>query len=274
MKHSNRGAVGAFRSRRRWVVGVVALLAVILIGGDRAQEAEARSRLIGKAAPELLLAGGVNGVDAKTKLKQFLGKPVLLVFFNPGCRRCKSMMPIVDNMTRRYEKKGLVSIGVTTKASAEIKRYLVEKHYTFSVGIDSGRGATMGRYGIRLFPTIFIIGVDGRVKPLVGGKYFLTIEHELEAMKKAEEEKDGDAKDSDPKDSDAKDSDAQDSEENEKPSPDKQQPKGDAKADATSEEDDTPPTSGDAGNKKAPADEPKKPDPTRGPGTRPAVPAR
>lgn len=191
MNDSKQRAVAAVRPERasgtpviRLVASLALALALILPGTNGV--AEARSPLIGKSAPELLLAGGVNGVTAKTKLKQFIGKPVLLTFFNPGCRRCKHMMPIVDSMTRRYTSKGLVSIGVTTKPSADVRRYLIDKHYTFSVGIDSGQGATMSRYGIRLFPTIFIIGIDGTVKPLVGGKFFLTIEHELELMKKSE----------------------------------------------------------------------------------------
>lgn len=248
MNDSKQRAVAAVRPERATRTPVIRLaaslafaaLALILPGTNGV--AEARSPLIGKSAPELLLAGGVNGVTAKTKLKQFIGKPVLLTFFNPGCRRCKQMMPIVDSMTRRYTSKGLVSIGVTTKASAEVRRYLIDKHYTFSVGIDSGQGATMSRYGIRLFPTIFIIGIDGTVKPLVGGKFFLTIEHELELMKKAEHK--------DPSDDAGKDK-------GEGKDGSSSKPEADGSKDKDEDEDSAPPSSTEEE-----ADEPKKkPDP-------------
>lgn len=137
--------------------------------------------LTGCKAPELNMLGGLNGVDAATRLAAWRGKPVLIKFWAPSCTPCRKMLPQTEKLYRRYEKKGLkvlaISLG-TEKKSAEIVK---KGSLTMPVGIDTLQ-KTMARYKVKAIPATFLVDCKGVVRPC-GKDVEAAIKRELKRSK-------------------------------------------------------------------------------------------
>ena len=167
--------------RTSWVRRLATAAVVLAVGFTCVswpQAADARSRLIGRQAPPVTVPDGINGIPKGAKLSDYKGSVVLLVFFTPGCRRCPPVMAAVQRMHARYKGRGLKTLAVAGTQRSRVVPYARQKRYTFGMGIDP-RAVNARRYQVRLYPTVFIVGKDGIIKPL-RGTWSQTIEHELE----------------------------------------------------------------------------------------------
>ena len=69
----------------------------------------------GKPAPAFTLPVVANGTAGqKLDLAELKGHPVILDFWASWCGPCAIEAPVLDRLARRYEKKGLVVLGVTS----------------------------------------------------------------------------------------------------------------------------------------------------------------
>ena len=109
-------------------------------------------------------------------LSDYQGKTVFLNFWATWCPPCRAEMPDIQAM---YEEHGLnaedlVVLGaaqpnVGQEGSAEdIAAFLEENGYTYPVVMDES-GMTFAQYGIRAFPTTFMISPDGTVFGYISG---------------------------------------------------------------------------------------------------------
>lgn len=109
-------------------------------------------------------------------LSDYQGKIVFLNFWATWCSPCKSEMPDIQAL---YEAHGgnaedLVVLGVAQPgvgregSSEDIADFLAEDGYTYPVVMDED-GSVFARYGIRAFPTTFMISSDGTVYGYVEG---------------------------------------------------------------------------------------------------------
>lgn len=108
-------------------------------------------------------------------LSDYKGKTVFLNFWATWCNPCQSEMPEIQAMYEDYgENQGdLVVLGVANPKSAdyptsqdvsqeEVEQFLTDNGYTFPVLMDTA-GEVFGMYGIRAFPTTFMIDKEGNV---------------------------------------------------------------------------------------------------------------
>lgn len=103
-------------------------------------------------------------------LSDYQGKTVFLNFWATWCGPCRSEMPDIQALYEEYgENSGdLVVLGVAgpnagREGTAEdIVAFLDENGYTFPVVLDEG-GDVFGQYGIRAFPTTFMVDKEGNV---------------------------------------------------------------------------------------------------------------
>lgn len=118
----------------------------------------------GCRAPELNLLGGCNGVNAATKLAQFRGQPVLIEFWAPSCVPCRKMLPKVEQLHRRYERKGLKVLAISLGTAAKSKELVERGKLTMPVAYDTLQ-KTMARYKVKAIPATFLVDKDGVVRP-------------------------------------------------------------------------------------------------------------
>ena len=110
------------------------------------------------------------------QLSDYQGQVVFLNFWATWCPPCRGEMPEIQQL---YEEFGfnegdLVVLGVAapgygSEGSLEdVTAFLADNGYTFPVVMDS-RGAWTYLYGIRAYPTTFMISADGSVFGYVEG---------------------------------------------------------------------------------------------------------
>lgn len=104
------------------------------------------------------------------KLSDYKGKTVFLNFWATWCGPCRSEMPEIQALYEKYgENSGdLVVLGVAgpnqgREGSVEsIKKFLSDNGYSFPVVMDES-GRVFMDYGIRAFPTTFMIDKEGNI---------------------------------------------------------------------------------------------------------------
>lgn len=109
-------------------------------------------------------------------LSGYKGQTVFLNFWATWCPPCRGEMPEIQELYEEYGYNGgdLVVLGVAApdlgqEGDAEhIAAFLAENGYTFPVVMD-GQGIYSYLYGIRAYPTTFMISADGSVYGYVEG---------------------------------------------------------------------------------------------------------
>lgn len=114
-------------------------------------------------------------------LSDYKGKTVFLNFWATWCPPCKGEMPDIQKLYEKYGSNGeeLVVLGVANPKTdenpynqdgtqEEVEKFLTDNGYTFPVVMDT-TGEIFSQYGIRSFPTTFMIDKDGNVFGYVSG---------------------------------------------------------------------------------------------------------
>ena len=101
-------------------------------------------------------------------LSDYQGKTVFLNFWATWCSPCRGEMPEIQALYEKYgsNQEDLIVLGVAgpnvgQEGSAEdIAAFLSENKYSFPVVMDED-GGVFAQYGIRAFPTTFLIDENG-----------------------------------------------------------------------------------------------------------------
>lgn len=141
----------------------------------RIKRRERHYKLLGDPAPELVgVAAWLPGTQ--TKLADLRGKVVLLDFWATWCGPCFVAFPYLSDWSKRYEKEGLVILGVTRfygsadgkpvkelEETEYLKQFREENKlfYDFVVGRDMENQII---YGAENLPTTIIIDRKGIVR--------------------------------------------------------------------------------------------------------------
>lgn len=110
------------------------------------------------------------------QLSEYQVQTVFLNFWATWCPPCRSEMPEIQQLYEEYgfNEGELVVLGVASPdygsegSLDEVKAFLADNGYTFPVVMDS-RGAWTYQYGIRAYPTTFMISADGSLFGYVEG---------------------------------------------------------------------------------------------------------
>lgn len=108
-------------------------------------------------------------------LSDYKGKTVFLNFWATWCGPCQREMPDIQELYERYggNAEDLVVLGVANPKTdenptnndvtqPEVEQFLQNAGYTFPVVMDT-TGEVLAQYGIRAFPTTFMIDSEGNV---------------------------------------------------------------------------------------------------------------
>lgn len=146
------------------VVGALLLLALL----PRVKGSS--SALEGKTAPDATFAVVANGESgAKAQISEYKGHPVVLDFWATWCGPCTMQAPILDRIAKRYEKQGLVVLGVNVDDPADIARaHALRQRLSYPIVIDTIRDASR-KYGVERLPSLVVIDREGRVVKYMTG---------------------------------------------------------------------------------------------------------
>lgn len=137
--------------------------------------------LIGKKAPSFI---GTNLYSNKEeKLSDYEGKVVIIDSWFLNCIPCRTLMPKLNAIYSKYNKKGLEVVGINDKDlnHEEIKKYLDQKDLKYTQLLNTGVNKN---YFIHTFPTTILIDKKGIIKHIEIGYFDI----ELAMTKLIEEE--------------------------------------------------------------------------------------
>jgi peroxiredoxin len=129
----------------------------------------------GDAAPDFTVEGPKG---EKISLADFKGRVLIVDVSATWCGPCQAAMPNNDRVFRKYADQGVVLLGVTaddTRASYTSWVSRNAEKYRFTMTFDpAGRenwndSAFNTRYHVSGFPTMFVIGRDGKIVETVSG---------------------------------------------------------------------------------------------------------
>ena len=122
----------------------------------------------GDAAPDFSLSSlHGNSIELHRTAKD--NKLVLVNFWATWCGPCRLEMPIFEKIYLERKEEGLEILAISVKEESKIvKDYLDKKPVSFPVLLDP-EGTVAEQYGIRAFPTTFLVNSDGDVERVIEG---------------------------------------------------------------------------------------------------------
>ncbi|HEX8609123.1 MAG TPA: TlpA disulfide reductase family protein, partial [Pedobacter sp.] len=103
--------------------------------------------------------------DQVLSLDSFKGKVVVLDFWYLSCMPCRTLMPILERVQKKFGKERLAVIGINVKDanSKEIVRFLEELHISYSQFYQVGQ-LLASDYKLQAFPTTLVLDRNGKVR--------------------------------------------------------------------------------------------------------------
>ncbi|HEX8701530.1 MAG TPA: TlpA disulfide reductase family protein [Myxococcaceae bacterium] len=147
------------RQRRwvRWGMDLV-LMAVVLLGVMAWQTRYLPGA--GTPAPDFNLP---TLTGEQVSLASLSGKPVVLVFWAPWCKVCKSETSTISAVRDMVgERAHVLSVAVSYRREEDVRRFARQQKVDYPVLL--GNDELEEAFGVRAFPTTFVLSADGRIQ--------------------------------------------------------------------------------------------------------------
>jgi peroxiredoxin len=120
--------------------------------------------LVGHSAPDFALPPATVGDNVR--LSEFLGQPVMLLFWSSRCGVCAAQLAALGRLYDTYQSSGLIVLGVSVDDDAQgAERYARAHPAHFPMLLDQAK--EVGRaYRIDRLPTTVLIDRSGVVRYL------------------------------------------------------------------------------------------------------------
>lgn len=123
---------------------------------------------IGHSAPDFSLSR-LQGNEIELHRTAKENKLVLVNFWATWCGPCRLEMPVFEKTYLKWKEKGLELLAISVKEDSKVVRdYLDKKPVSFPVLLDPD-GTVAEQYGVRVFPTTFLVNPDGTVEKVIEG---------------------------------------------------------------------------------------------------------
>jgi thiol-disulfide isomerase/thioredoxin len=143
---------------------------------------------VGKEAPDFTLdvvanGGGLGAGLAEKKtlsLSELRGSAVLLDFWATWCGPCRMEAPIVDRVSRRWQDKGVVVVGVNTDTpdQGDPREFALQHGLTYPI-VHDGEGYASHEFEIESLPTLVVVSRTGKITAVRTG---VTEDAEIERL--------------------------------------------------------------------------------------------
>lgn len=137
---------------RRWLINI-AILVVIYWA---IQSYQSRDTVTSGLAPDI---EGVTLHGKALSLQSLRGEPVLIYFWASWCGICSLTRDSIDNIAQHH---AVITIASQSGGAAEVQSYIDENNVSAPV-INDEQGLLSQRYGVKAFPSIFIIDSQGEI---------------------------------------------------------------------------------------------------------------
>lgn len=141
-----------------WIIGVVVALAVVLGITVLPTLKPPRSKLVGLPSPLftlMLMTGG--DIGSRVRLADLRGKVVVLAFWASWCAPCRAEAPLLEKISREYEKQGVVVLGVDTSDDWQRAVEFVKSHgVTYTTVYDEGDHVASA-FRVQTIPTLAVL---------------------------------------------------------------------------------------------------------------------
>lgn len=145
-------------SFRWWLAVLVACLATVMVQPASAQDAESGAKDV---APDFVLRSASGG---NIRLSEYQGQVVVLGFWARWCGDCRQAMQALDGLYGKYQRAGLVLLGIDVDDSLEQTRAMSRSlGLSFPVLVDDQK-VVSGLYKIKSMPLIILIDRAGQVR--------------------------------------------------------------------------------------------------------------
>ncbi len=141
-----------FATVRRWLINIALLVLVYWA----VQSYQSRDAVTSGAAPDI---EGVTMSGEALSLQSLRGEPVLIYFWATWCGICSLTRDSIDNIAQHH---AVITIASQSGAAADVQRYIDENNVSAPV-INDEQGFIGQRYGVKAFPSIFIIDPQGEI---------------------------------------------------------------------------------------------------------------
>jgi len=151
---------------------LVMAIILSLLGGCHTQEGAEENKNLeiadtGQKAPDMPMSGIEGGV---VNLESFTGKVIVLNFWATWCPPCRKEMPLLESTYKRYQKDGLVILGINYNEERErVLKFTQEMGVSFPIILDKELKLTR-KYGVLALPATFFIDRKGIIRDQYKGE--------------------------------------------------------------------------------------------------------
>jgi cytochrome c biogenesis protein CcmG/thiol:disulfide interchange protein DsbE len=117
--------------------------------------ASATKNNVGTQLPELNL----TYLGTAPELK---GKPLIVEFWATWCPPCRTSIPHLNELYKKFHKKGLEAVGVTKEDEAVVKAFQKDLPMDYPVGLDK-TGKLSTSFGVRGIPHAMLVDKSGKI---------------------------------------------------------------------------------------------------------------
>jgi peroxiredoxin len=103
-----------------------------------------------------------NAVDLSTVIGK---KPIMLIFWASWCPNCKSEVPKVNGLVKKYQNRGMEFLGINVghnDSEAKARRFMEATGMAYPVIFDR-KGTIARQYGVQGVPTVLIADKKGMI---------------------------------------------------------------------------------------------------------------
>lgn len=140
----------------------IALITLMVFLVSSSCTREKKPAIKGDEAPDFKLST-TNG--SEVHLSDLRGKVILIEFWATWCPPCRESIPIMNEIYKKYNEKGLVLLGISVDKGRnvveDLRAFVGEYSIQYPVLIDSKNVNNI--YGVYNIPTTFLIDKEGKI---------------------------------------------------------------------------------------------------------------